>query len=278
MSDPERSTRAEISTLLEHASLHTNRLSAARREIGGEIPWYLYDTLGNLPHIDALLHGEHRDLNKFTRGRPVADIGAADGDLAFAVEHEWGWDVDIVDTAHSNMNGLRGARALRDHLGSAVRIEDVDLDSQFRLPRERYGLVFLLGILYHLQNPYYVLRQLARQSDHCLLSTRIARYAGGGSTSIAELPVAYLVDAFETNNDPTNYWIFSAAGLDRIVSRTGWTVLERLNAGDVDASDPSSPDHDERAFMLLRSLETETSPMTSVSVATASDPPVEHRR
>jgi hypothetical protein len=47
--------------------------------------------------------------------------------------------------------------------------------------------------------------------------------------------------------------MFSPAGLDRILARTGWAVLERLSAGDVVASDPSSPDHDERTFMLLRS-------------------------
>jgi hypothetical protein len=152
------------------------------------------------------------------------------------------------------MNGLRGARALRDHLGSNVSIHDIDLDSQFRLPRERYGLVFLLGILYHLQNPFYVLRELAGRADHCLLSTRVARLAGPHRTMIGDLPVAYLVNPDETNNDASNYWMFSPVGLERIVVRAGWVVLERHSAGDVIASDPSSPDHDERMFMLLRSV------------------------
>ena len=56
----------------------------------------------------------------------MADIGGADGDLAFALEQQWGWQIDMVDTAAANMNGLRGARALRDHLGSKERIEDID--------------------------------------------------------------------------------------------------------------------------------------------------------
>ncbi len=183
----------------------------------------------------------------------MADIGGADGDLAFALEQQWGWQIDMVDTAAANMNGLRGARALRDHLGSKVRIEAIDLDSQFRLPRDRYGLVFLLGILYHLQNQFFVLRELARHADHCLLSTRVARFAAEHRTPVAELPVAYLVNPDETNNDASNYWMFSPAGLERIVARAGWTVLERYSAGDVVASDPSSPEHDERMFMLLRS-------------------------
>jgi len=243
----------DVGQLAASYTKQRKRMAKARSQIGDGIPWYLYDILGNVVHLNTLLTGEHRDLGLLARGLPVADIGTADGDLAFALEDEWDWEVDAIDTAASNMNGLRGARALRDHFGSRVQIVDIDLDSQFRLPRERYGLVFLLGILYHLQNPFFVLRELARRADHCILSTRVARYAGPDLTAIATLPVAYLVNPDETNHDASNYWMFSPAGLERIVARAGWTVLERHSSGDVIASDPSSPDHDERMFMLLRS-------------------------
>jgi hypothetical protein len=242
-----------IDDLIAHRDRHRKRMAKARRKIGDGIPWYRYDILGNLTHIDALLHGANRDLGALAAGLPVADIGAADGDLAFALEAQWGWHVDVIDTPHTNMNGLRGARALREQLGSKVRIEDIDLDRQFRLPRDHYGLVLLLGILYHLQNPFFVLRELASHADYCLLSTRVARFAGEHCTPIAELPVAYLVNPEETNNDASNYWMFSPTGLDRVVARAGWVVLERYSAGDRFASDPSSPDHDERMYMLLRS-------------------------
>lgn len=184
---------------------------------------------------------------------PVADIGAADGDLAFALEDLAGWQVDILDTPATNMNGLRGATALRDHFGSSVQILDIDLDRQFTLPRDRYGLVFFLGILYHLQNPYYALRELASHATHCLLSTKVARFAGPERTSIADLPVGYLVSPYETNNDPTNYWILSPTGLERLTERAGWRILDRLNVGDTSDSHPSEPEHDERMFLLLRS-------------------------
>lgn len=200
-----------------------------------------------------MLHGENRDLGRLSAGLSVADIGGADGDLAFALEQKCGWEVDLVDTAATNQNGLRAAYALRDQLGAGIQIVDVDLDAQFRLPRERYGLVLLLGVLYHLQNPFYTLRQLARHADHCILSTKVARLAGDPYVDVADLPIAYLVAPTEANSDPTNYWMFSPAGVERIVSRAGWSVLERLNVGDTIASDPSSPEHDERMFVLLRS-------------------------
>ena len=192
-------------------------------------------------------------LGRLAAGLPVADIGAADGDLAFTLEDAWGWEVDIVDTAPTNMNGLDGARALRDHFGSRVSVHDIDLDRQFRLPRDRYGLIFLLGILYHLQNPFFVLRELATRSTPLLLSTKVARFAGPQRTPIDDLPVGYLVAPLETNNDPTNYWVFSPAGLARLVDRAGWDVLDALNVGNTEASDPATPENDEREFMLLRS-------------------------
>jgi tRNA (mo5U34)-methyltransferase len=249
---PSRSAM-NISNLLHGMDTSKAHLADARRAIGGDFVWYQYDILGNLWHLNELLHDENRDLGRLAGERPVADIGAADGDLAFMLERMWGWEIDIVDNAATNQNGLRAASALRDHFGSRARILDIDLDTQFSLPRERYGLVFLLGILYHLQNPFYALRQLARQADYCLLSTKVARFAGVNRARLSELPVAYLVNPTETNNDPTNYWIFTPAGLERIAIRAGWNVLESISVGDVVASDPSSPEHDERTFMLLRS-------------------------
>jgi tRNA (mo5U34)-methyltransferase len=243
----------QIEDLTSDIGRHVDRLRDARAAIGDGIAWYPYDILANLIHVDAMLSGLNRDLGRLAAGQPVADIGAADGDLAFTVEDQWGWEVDIVDTAPTNMNGLDGARALRAHLGSKVAIHDIDLDSQFRLPRERYGLIFLLGILYHLQNPFFVLRELANRADHVLLSTKVARFAGPQRTPIADLPVGYLVAPLETNNDPTNYWVLSPAGLERLVDRAGWDVLDKLNVGNTTASDPATPEGDEREFMLLRS-------------------------
>jgi tRNA (mo5U34)-methyltransferase len=245
----------QIDELVDSLGSQVERLRRARSQIGG-IPWYPYDILANLLHVNTMLSGENRDLDRLAQGLPVADIGAADGDLAFALEELAGWQIDIIDTAATNMNGLRAARALREQLASRVEVYDIDLDTQFALPREHYGLVFLLGILYHLQNPFYVLHQLAPRASYCLLSTRVARFAGPARTPIAELPVGYLVSPQETNNDATNYWILSPKGLERLVERTGWQMLDRLSVGNVDASDPTTPENDQRMFALLRSAAT----------------------
>jgi len=216
-------------------------------------PWYPYDTLGNLIHLDTLLTGPRRNLLELAAGRPLADIGAADGALAFFLE-KLGHEVDILDYGPTNYNTLRGARLLKEKLPAPrVTIHEFDLDSQFRLPRTGYGLIFFLGILYHLKNPYFVLESLAKASRHLVLSTRVARVAGKKKTPIAELPVGYLVHPTETNNDPTNYWIFSEEGLRRLVARTGWEVREFMTVGNTKNSDPATAQGDERAFCLLES-------------------------
>jgi tRNA (mo5U34)-methyltransferase len=214
--------------------------------------WYPYGTLDNLGHLDTLLTGTNRDLLALAGGAPIADIGAADGDLAFFLE-SLGCQVDIIDNGPTNFNGLLGARLVKRALGSHVGIHEIDLDSQFRLPRERYGLVVFLGILYHLQNPYYVLQELARRARHLVLSTRIAQVTTDHAVRFADVPVAYLVAPTETNDDPTNYWIFSDAGLRRIADRTGWDVLDYITVGHTIDSEPAAMDRDERAFCLLRS-------------------------
>lgn len=114
----------------------------------------------------------------------------------------------------------------------------------------------MLGILYHLKNPYYVLEELARATRYCALSTRVAKWARPAGSDrwirIENLPVAYLVDTFECNNDATNFWIFSTAGLQRIVKRAGWDIVEQSNVG-AGNSNPAENNKDERCYMLLKS-------------------------
>ena len=111
-----------------HAGLprQVERLNLARREIGDGIAWYPYDILGNVVHLDGILTGENRDLDRLAAGLPVADIGAADGDLAFVLEAIGGWQVDVIDNPPTNANGLQAARALAAHLGSAVQVHDIE--------------------------------------------------------------------------------------------------------------------------------------------------------
>lgn len=241
--------------LLEQALECKQRLEALKD--GAPEPgrtWYAYDILANLWHIEQLIKQLPEDTIDRFRGGHVADIGAADGDLSYFLE-SIGMTVDLIDWPGTNWNGMAGARALGQRLHSKnVSIHEVDLDTQFQLPSDHYDLVFFLGILYHLKNPYYVLERLAKHCRFCFLSTRIARQTTDRRLELEQAPLAYLLDPSECNDDPTNYWIFSARGLIRLAERCGWAVRATYRAGDTEQSDPSSAEHDERMFLALESL------------------------
>ena len=215
--------------------------------------WYPYATLRNIPVLERLLTRVGLDLLALCRGKygRVADVGAADGDLAFFLE-ELGFSVDVIDYEYTNFNKFDGARILKKALNSSVTIRSIDLDSRGELFAERYDAVFLLGILYHLKNPFSMLGRLAQLTRYCFLSTRIARQTADGSP-LSKHPVAYLLAPQECNNDSTNFWIFSDTGLKRLIHRTGWNILAYTTIGDTNNSTPADPNHDERAFCVLES-------------------------
>jgi tRNA (mo5U34)-methyltransferase len=237
-------------TLLEEALSFQNLLTATKESLDPDFPWYPYGSMSNFVHLRETFN-RHPLADLVSDDSRVLDVGAADGDLAFFLE-SLGIGTDVIDNPPTNFNGLRGARNLKAALGSSIGIHEIDLDSQFNLPAGRFSLVVFLGILYHLKNPYFALERFAQVADHMLLSTRIARFDPSG-LEIRDSSVAYLVGPDECNNDATNFWIFSEAGLRKILARTGWEILDWRAVGDTEASNPSDMARDERVFALVKS-------------------------
>jgi SAM-dependent methyltransferase len=218
-----------------------------------DFSWYPYESLKSFAYTVGLLGKESRCCLDRAANGAVLDVGCGDGDVAFFLE-SLGSKVTAIDHPSPNWNKMRGVKLLEDALHSSVEVREVDLDSQFMLgDGERYELTLFLGILYHLQNPFFVLTALAKHSNYCFLNTRVARFTPNRRCHYHGEPMAYLVDVCEVNNDATNYWIFSEAGLRRILKRTGWEVCEFISAGNTTDSDPVSNTGDERAIVLLRS-------------------------
>ena len=237
--------------LEKEAAVFDQKLAAIKSEEGTPFGWYPYGTLGNFCNLKGIFNKYGLD-QLIGKSRKTLDIGAADGDLAFFLE-SLGYRADMIDYPPTNFNHLQGAKWLRAILRSTANIYEVDLDAQFPELTEQYGLIIFLGILYHLKNPFFVLERLSLNTEYMIVSTRIAKYTKQGSIKIADAPLAYLLAPDESNNDATNYWIFSYAGLQRLFDRTGWTVTEMYSVGDTSKSNPSDQHHDERAYALLKS-------------------------
>ena len=237
-----------IDDLQARALAFMTTMSELRQNLKPDFPWYPYDIVSNIWHLSPMMENL---TGLFGPGKRVADIGAADGDLAFFLE-SLGNTCDIYDNPPTNMNGLKGAAAIKDALQSSVTINMLDLDTQFAISK-RYDLLVFLGILYHLKNPFYVLEQLANVSEFMLISTRISRHLYAGGPDQSHLPVAYLVGEDELNDDATNYWVLTETGLKRLVGRAGWDIVAFRTVGDTVDSLPNDNAHDERGFAVLRS-------------------------
>lgn len=236
--------------LLKRSIEFDQELEKQKKENYENLAWYPYDTLNNFIHLSSIFNKRPID-SLIGKHSTILDIGAGDGDLSFFLE-SLGYKSEIIDFGPTNYNGLKGARLLKEKRNSNVGIYEVDLDSQFRLPSKQYGLIFFLGILYHLKNPFYVMESLSKLTQYLIISTRVARFTPNG-TSISQSSVAYLLAPNETNNDSTNYWIFSHAGLKKLLGRTGWNIEEIITVGDTATSNPSDDNHDERLFALIKS-------------------------
>lgn len=216
------------------------------------VSWYPWNSLAGLEMLDRMLGGNASKLARMIGSDPVLDIGCGDGDVAFFLE-SLGHTVDAVDYAATNYNHMLGVHTLKQHLRSGIGIHTVDLDTRPHLPKANYGLCIMLGVLYHLKNPFLLLETLARHSRHILLSTRIASFSPDKKVNFGGLPVAYLVDDDELNHDRTNFWIFSEEGFKRIVRRSGWNVTHYASNGSGREGDPVSSAGDVRAFILAQS-------------------------
>lgn len=222
--------------------------------------WYPFRMLPNfVEQLDQLLTGDNRRLLEDPTDRRIADIGTADGDFGFFLESV-GFEVDLFDGGGEAVRDLRllPPRLLKEALGSKAEIHSIDLDHDFDLPRT-YTLSFMLGVLYHLKNPFLALETLSRSTRYLILSTKVADRLPRGSgralrapVRVAKTPLAYLLDPDELGvPDTSNYWVFSEMGLRRLLQRSGWDTLDLVIAGNPKA-EPASPT-EARAWCLARS-------------------------
>ncbi len=221
-----------------------------RPEIGD---WYPWRSLSAVQMLDREMRVGAEELMRMIGGAPVLDVGCGDGDVAFFLE-SLGARVYAVDNPPTNYNRIECVRTLKRTLASNIGIHVADLDARPNLPGSNYGLVFMLGVLYHLKNPYLALETLARHARYLYMSTRIAAVTPDHKLNFSGYPMAYLVEERELNDDPTNFWIFSEQALERVLRRSGWNALKHFTTGaPANSADPVSTKGDARAFFLAES-------------------------
>jgi hypothetical protein len=217
---------------------------AAERQLG--IERYPFASLNNLAQIEALCAAAAMRIEDLHSEGRILDLGCGDGDLGFWLSGQ-GRPVDLVDFAETNQNRMEMVKALAAALPGQHRVFEIDIDRGLRALDSLYSFTCALGLIYHLQNPFLVLSDLAALSSFAVINTRIV----DGALLPEGLASAYLVSEKELGPDNTNYWLFNSKGFRLLAERSGWTVLSSLRSGDQKAGDAGG--HDAREALLLAS-------------------------
>jgi tRNA (mo5U34)-methyltransferase len=213
------STRSVLS-VLKGARSFREKLASAKEQIK-DVRWYPYDSTTNVqPMLRAI---EEHDFPVSS----VLDVGPADGDIAFLFA-DAGCHVHAIEHPVMNFNKGAAIRSLNEVLEGKVSLEFTDVDLGFTLNRQ-YDLCVMTGVAYHLRNPILVYMTLAQHCRYLITNTKVTDQING--LNVTDVPLAYLVDTRECNNDPSNWWILSPMGYRRLLKRSGWRVISTFSVG-----------------------------------------------
>jgi tRNA (mo5U34)-methyltransferase len=162
--------------------------------------------------------GLPRDLT----GKTVLDIGAWDGFFSFESERRGASRVVALDHVVWNdpTVGKHGFELARGALES--KVEDVDCDV-YDITPERIGtfdLVLFLGVLYHVQDPLYVLQNVASVTrEHMILETHV-------DLCESNRPIMAYYEGNECANGLSNWCGPNAACLEAMLKTVGFRKVQ----------------------------------------------------
>lgn len=153
-------------------------------------------------------------------GKRVLDIGAWDGFFSFEAERRGA--ADVLATDHFCWSGQgwgdkRGFDHAHARFGSAVRSIDLDIPDHRASELGSFDMVLLLGVLYHVTDPYNILQSAAALcTDHLVIETVTA-------LRHEPAPAMRLFTELELDGDPTNFWAPNILALREMCRRFGFT-------------------------------------------------------
>ncbi len=230
-------------------------VTEARKQAASRVALYPYNSYMNSSYLNQLLSAEHSDLESFVANKRILDIGCGDGDMAFICEMIGAKQVAALDWADTNFNFMQGVRTLREQLHSKVHIFSGNLEDMDLSFLGIWDAILFLGTLYHLPNPIRVLRKLSVVAPQIFASTRIFDVLPDNKNKFSDHRLGYLLNPAEANNDNTNWWILTEAGVKTMFERSGWRVLNSHRIDQlVGKAEPAAADKDGRLFLRARSV------------------------
>jgi tRNA (mo5U34)-methyltransferase len=176
----------------------------------------------------------HRTIWKFIeerlntvrfQGKSVLDIGAWDGFWSFYAERRGAKRILATDDLTQNWSDGRGIHLAKELYKSAVQINQNMSIYQLASLNEKFDIILLLGVYYHLFDPFYGLAQIR----HC---------CHPGTLLLIEGPVTMCLGPGEAQynfSDHACEWLPSLEALQQIIHATYFSDADRAFLG------PSAP-------------------------------------
>ncbi|MEI7546951.1 MAG: methyltransferase domain-containing protein [Actinomycetota bacterium] len=157
-------------------------------------------------------------------GKSVLDIGAWDGFYSFEAARRGAADVLAADSFSWDGRGW-GRKAsfefARRTLGLEGTVRDRTIDPTELTPEAlggQFDVVFLLGVLYHLEDPIGVLRRVASVCKGLLVLETEA------TLNWLPFPAARVFPGAELNGDPTNWYQYNERALVGLLKEVGFAA------------------------------------------------------
>ena len=134
-------------------------------------------------------------------GMTVLDIGTSNGGICFEMERRGAARVVGVDIFSPDFFGFQ---SIRDFLESRVEFVQCSVYELPNIVRDRFDLVFFLGVLYHLRHPLLALDSVHALTERtAFIETAVADHELGQAS---DLSVARFYRGAELGNDSSNWF------------------------------------------------------------------------
>jgi len=165
----------------------------------------------------------------------VLDIGTADGFYSFLCESRGAKKVVAVDwtefpgfsAAHKILDSKVEFRKLiidESNLGFADLKQKISTINEIK---EKFDIILLFGVLYHLPNPVMVIQKLFKNTNMLLIASHII--------DSKEPAMYYYPEGSLTPGDTTNWWVPTPSCLTDIGKRLGFNKSKMVDTFDFDS-------------------------------------------
>jgi len=162
------------------------------------------------------------------RGKSILDIGTCNGGVLFELERMGASRLVGVDIYDQEWFGFA---ALRSYFGSEAEFVQTSVYGLDSALGERFDIVFLFGVLYHLRHPLLALDAVrAVTREYAVVETAICDWEM--APSLAQERIALFYRGNELNDDHTNWFVPTRLTLIDWCESSGFSVVHSVDGAE----------------------------------------------